>query len=151
MEAAAALAAAEAEAAACTAPPASASSSTSASSAGGSGSGGSGLPNGKPATAVQQSRTPLLSRPSTVPSLLSTEPTISRRPISPQDRFVILACDGVWDVLSDQQACDSVRGALDEPHGDADAAARKLAGDAFSAGSEDNISVIVCVLHHALV
>jgi len=151
VEAAAALAAADAEAAACTAPLASASSSTSASSAGGSGSGSSGLLHSMPPTAVQQSRTPFLSRPSSVPSLLSTDPTISRRPISPQDRFVILACDGVWDVLSDQQACDSVRGALEEPHGDADAAARKLAGDAFSAGSEDNISVIVCVLHHALV
>mmetsp|Transcript_56484 Transcript_56484/g.112141 ORF Transcript_56484/g.112141 Transcript_56484/m.112141 type:complete len:113 (+) Transcript_56484:506-844(+) len=101
------------------------------------------------AAATELSRS-FFSRPAAVPPLLSTEPTIGERRVSAADRFLILACDGVWDVLSDQQACDSVRSALESPNGDADAAARKLAGDAFGAGSEDNISVIVCVLHHAL-
>jgi protein phosphatase 2C family protein 2/3 len=86
-----------------------------------------------------------------IPPLLSPIPTISSRPIAPADRFLILACDGVWDVLSDQQACDCVRAALEEPHGSAEAAARKLAGDAYYAGSEDNISVIVMTLRHELV
>ena len=73
-------------------------------------------------------------------------PTIATRPLSASDRFLILACDGVWDVFSDQQACDSVSLALAQG-GTPEAAARKLAGDAFAAGSEDNISVLVALLH----
>ena len=73
------------------------------------------------------------------------------RKLQADDLFVLTACDGVWDVLTDQQACDSVRGALEQPHCDPDAAARKLAGDAYEAGSEDNISVIVLTLRHELV
>ncbi len=30
-------------------------------------------------------------------------------PRSPEDEFVFLACDGVWDVISSQQACDFIR------------------------------------------
>jgi len=84
---------------------------------------------------------------SPLPGLLLAEPTVSERTIDPQDRFIILACDGVWDVLSDQQACDSVRDVLSRPGGSPSAAARKLAGDAYGAGSLDNISVVVALLH----
>ena len=80
------------------------------------------------------------------PELLTAAPTIATRPLSASDRFLILACDGVWDVFSDQQACDSVSLALAQG-GTPEAAARKLAGDAFAAGSEDNISVLVALLH----
>ena len=86
-----------------------------------------------------------------VQPLLSSTPCVAERPISPSDRFVILACDGVWDVLSDAQACDSVRAALAQPHGTPDEAARTLVGDAYNAGSEDNISVLVAVLSEELV
>ena len=80
------------------------------------------------------------------PELLTAAPTIATRPLGASDRFLILACDGVWDVFSDQQACDSVSLALAQG-GTPEAAARKLAGDAFAAGSEDNISVLVALLH----
>ena len=86
-----------------------------------------------------------------VQPLLSPTPCVAERPLSPSDCFVILACDGVWDVLSDDQACDSVRAALAQPHGTPDEAARKLVGDAYNAGSEDNISVLVAVLSEELV
>ena len=79
------------------------------------------------------------------PELLTAAPTIATRPLS-AGPLPILACDGVWDVFSDQQACDSVSLALAQG-GTPEAAARKLAGDAFAAGSEDNISVLVALLH----
>ena len=85
-----------------------------------------------------------------IPPLLSPIPTVFERLLSPEDRFLILACDGVWDVLSNQQAVDIVQEALLQPNATADHAARKLAVDAYTLGSEDNISVLVCVLRHSL-
>ena len=85
-----------------------------------------------------------------VKPLLSPVPCVVERTLKASDKFVILACDGVWDVLSDQQACDSVKAALELPHGTPEEAARKLVGDAYNAGSEDNISVLVAVLGQEL-
>jgi serine/threonine protein phosphatase PrpC len=34
------------------------------------------------------------------------EPQVSCRELAPGDRYLILACDGVWDVFSDQEAAD---------------------------------------------
>ena len=53
--------------------------------------------------------------------------------------FLILACDGVWDVLSDQQAVDAV--AAQAPHYERGAAA--LRDLAFAHGSDDNVSALV--------
>lgn len=75
---------------------------------------------------------------------------MAERELTDEDWFIILACDGVWDVLSDQEACWCVRRSLKESPS-VDAAARKLAGEAFSLGSEDNISVIVAVIRNELV
>ena len=83
--------------------------------------------------------------------LLSHTPTVAARKIDASDHFVILACDGVWDVLSNQQACDCVSKALEQPHGNADSAARALVSEAFRAGSDDNISVIIVQLRQELV
>ena len=86
----------------------------------------------------------------TVPPLLSPVPTTAERPLSREDRFVILACDGVWDVLSNQQACDCVKAALSQQNATPDEAARCLVGAAYNAGSEDNISALVAVLRQSL-
>lgn len=40
---------------------------------------------------------------------LSVEPSVSVTKRMPDDEFVIVACDGVWDVLSDQEAVAIVR------------------------------------------
>ncbi|EAY12551.1 protein phosphatase 2C, putative [Trichomonas vaginalis G3] len=58
--------------------------------------------------------------------------------LTPADQFLIIACDGVWDVIPDQKACDIVLGEIDPL-----SAAKKLRDTAFELESSDNISVIV--------
>jgi len=57
-----------------------------------------------------------------------------------EDKFVILACDGLWDVMSDEAACRLVAG-----ESTASAMANKLVQQAVKLGSTDNISVMVLV------
>ena len=40
---------------------------------------------------------------------LSSIPDVTTRPLAPQDEFLLLACDGVWDVMTSQQCVDFVR------------------------------------------
>lgn len=41
--------------------------------------------------------------------MVTAFPEIMRQPLQPGDEFIILACDGIWDVLENQQAVDFVR------------------------------------------
>jgi internalin A len=66
------------------------------------------------------------------------EPDIIVVELTEHDEFVIMACDGVWDVLSSEQA---VYLALAESS--PSRAANRIREYAFSLGSTDNISVIV--------
>mmetsp|Transcript_1647 Transcript_1647/g.2637 ORF Transcript_1647/g.2637 Transcript_1647/m.2637 type:complete len:291 (+) Transcript_1647:179-1051(+) len=56
--------------------------------------------------------------------------------------FCICACDGLWDVLSDQQACDFVVDCLKNKI-TREMIAQKLCDEAIKLGSTDNITVIV--------
>jgi pyruvate dehydrogenase phosphatase len=40
--------------------------------------------------------------------VLSAEPSLHERQLSADDRFLIFASDGLWDVMSDQEAVDIV-------------------------------------------
>ena len=68
-------------------------------------------------------------------------PQIYCRKLSKGDKFLILACDGLWDVLSNQDAVDFI---LDleniEYKGNY---AKALAEYALDKGSMDNITVII--------
>lgn len=55
-----------------------------------------------------------------------------------QDEFLILACDGLWDVCSDQEAVDLVRGIFDPQE-----ASKKLVDHALARFSTDNLSCMV--------
>ena len=58
---------------------------------------------------------------------------------SEEDSFLILACDGLWDVCSDQEACDYIASDIDDPQ----RCAELLTDFALEQGSTDNLSVIV--------
>ncbi|XP_020226408.1 probable protein phosphatase 2C 76 [Cajanus cajan] len=70
------------------------------------------------------------------------EPEIQDQKIDEQIELLILASDGLWDVVQNDDAVSLAR-AEEEP----EAAARKLTEAAFSRGSADNITCIVVRFH----
>ena len=71
--------------------------------------------------------------------ILSSLPEVSQHLLQPDDLFVVVACDGVWDVLTDQQAVDIVL----RNWGDPAAAASTVVRTALSSGSGDNVTAQV--------
>lgn len=64
---------------------------------------------------------------------VTAEPEIKSWPLGEGDDFLILASDGVWDVLSSQAAVDIVRQAVAESAGDPNPAALASGVDGFTA------------------
>lgn len=92
-------------------------------------------------------------------SYVISKPELSVIERTKSDTFVILASDGLWDVVSNELACEVVKRYLDghiqmpfSDHNDgcsgnpAAEAAAMLAELAVARGSTDNISVIVVEL-----
>lgn len=76
---------------------------------------------------------------------LSVEPYTNEVHLQETDRALILACDGLWDVVSDQEAIDYVIRVCSRG-GTAVLAAEKLRDESLERGSRDNISVMVSIL-----
>lgn len=70
---------------------------------------------------------------------ISADPYVDVIDIADPPDFLILACDGVWDVISDEAACRIVASESD----DILKASMKLRDYAYLFGSQDNISVII--------
>jgi len=73
------------------------------------------------------------------PQLLVAAPEYSTRQLDGTEKFLIIACDGVWDTLSNDQAVACVDAALGSNPAEA------LVKKAFDAGSEDNITAAVII------
>ena len=58
------------------------------------------------------------------------------------DEFVIAACDGLWDVMSNKQAVEFARKSL-KRHGDPKQASQELSNEALRRRSADNVSVLI--------
>ncbi|XP_006654852.2 probable protein phosphatase 2C 52 [Oryza brachyantha] len=71
------------------------------------------------------------------------DPEIQEQKIDDELEFLILASDGLWDVVPNEDAVSLVK-IEEEP----EAAARKLTETAFSRGSGDNITCIVVKFQH---
>ncbi|KAF8413315.1 hypothetical protein HHK36_001293 [Tetracentron sinense] len=71
------------------------------------------------------------------------DPEIQEQEIDDDFEFLVLASDGLWDVVPNEDAISLVR-TEEDPEG----AARKLTETAFTRGSADNITCIVVRFHH---
>mmetsp|Transcript_8276 Transcript_8276/g.11395 ORF Transcript_8276/g.11395 Transcript_8276/m.11395 type:complete len:301 (+) Transcript_8276:144-1046(+) len=71
------------------------------------------------------------------------EPYTRHEVLSDKDTHLIVACDGLWDVVEDQQAVDFV---LQHDSASASDIAKKLLVKALQDGSTDNLSIIVVKL-----
>lgn len=70
---------------------------------------------------------------------VSGEPHVTETPMTKDDEFLVIGCDGIWDVLSDRLAVHVAAPVAGTPR----VAATKVRDAAYFNGSSDNISVIV--------
>ncbi|CBZ54402.1 hypothetical protein NCLIV_048310 [Neospora caninum Liverpool] len=75
---------------------------------------------------------------------LTCEPQIHKETLRREDEFMIIACDGVFDVISCQEAVNCVRKHL-RGGGTAETAAQTLCKFAFERRSLDNLSAVIAV------
>jgi len=79
--------------------------------------------------------------------LVSNVPNVTSIPLEAKDEFIIMACDGLWDVMEDQAAVDLVLDTIDgdEKMGSdaADVLARVLVDEALARGTTDNVTCVV--------
>jgi len=102
-----------------------------------------------------------LKQPNTAQNIVSNEPFVTLTDLSRTDQFLIVACDGLWDVMEDQEAvfvavaCERAWTASAPPPGGRDDAlhrrklgafiAQCLLKEALARGTRDNVSCLVYV------
>lgn len=79
------------------------------------------------------------------PSPLIAEPELRQIILTEDDEFLIIGCDGIWDVMSSQNAVNLVRRGL-RRHNNPDQCARDLAMAALRLETFDNLTAIVICL-----
>ena len=72
------------------------------------------------------------------------KPEVFRYKLNKKDKFIIFACDGLWDVISNKEACSYVEKHINEKY--AGNIAKKLAEYAILRGSYDNVTVSILFL-----
>jgi protein phosphatase 1B len=92
-------------------------------------------------------------RPDLEPALqkVSCRPDIRVEEAGPADDLLVLACDGLWDVMSSSEAVETVREILAAGEEDMRLVAEELVDLALNKGSRDNVSAVVLRLPAAVV
>ncbi|XP_064177134.1 protein phosphatase 1B-like isoform X1 [Anguilla rostrata] len=80
--------------------------------------------------------------------LVSPEPEVFEIARAPEDEFLVLACDGIWDVMSNEELCDFVRSRL-EVCDDLERVCNSVVDTCLHKGSRDNMSVVLVCLPNA--
>eukprot|EP00924_Labyrinthula_sp_SR-Ha-C_P002499 snap_masked-scaffold_16-processed-gene-6.98-mRNA-1 protein AED:0.09 eAED:0.09 QI:55/0.75/0.77/1/0.75/0.55/9/742/330 len=79
---------------------------------------------------------------------VTSDPHLNSIQLTKKDNFVIVACDGVWDVVENQEAVDCITDGLAKRICTEHDAAKLLVEKAIENGSEDNITAMVgCCLY----
>lgn len=74
---------------------------------------------------------------------VTADADVMERKVQGDDAFLILASDGLWDVFSNQDACDLVLASARS------SAAELLVTEAISRGSTDNVTAVIITLNNA--
>ncbi|KAL2622733.1 hypothetical protein R1flu_002938 [Riccia fluitans] len=75
---------------------------------------------------------------------LSGEPELQHAELSDEDEFLVIGCDGLWDVFTSQGAVDFARRSL-QAHNDPERCSRELVDEALVRHTTDNLTVVtVC-------
>ncbi|KAE9601528.1 putative protein-serine/threonine phosphatase [Lupinus albus] len=86
-----------------------------------------------------------LKHPLGATSPLIADPDVQMVTLTEEDEFLIIGCDGIWDVMSSQVAVSLVRRGL-RRHDDPEQCARELVKEALRLNTADNLTVIVICL-----
>jgi len=73
-------------------------------------------------------------------------PFLSENNLSETDKAVVVACDGLWDVIEDEECMELLEGWVERGGVSKEDVAQLLIDEALERGSTDNISVVVCWL-----
>uniref|UniRef100_A0A8C1SW30 protein-serine/threonine phosphatase n=1 Tax=Cyprinus carpio TaxID=7962 RepID=A0A8C1SW30_CYPCA len=75
--------------------------------------------------------------------LVSPEPEVYEiERAEAEDEFVVLACDGIWDVMANEELCDFVRSRLEVTE-DLERVCNEIVDTCLYKGSRDNMSVVL--------
>ena len=86
--------------------------------------------------------------------LVSAEPDITSKKLSPQDKFILMGCDGVWEILNAKQLCEIVIKRLEEDNERQlskvveELLDKGIAKDDSDGRGMDNMSSILILLNH---
>lgn len=83
--------------------------------------------------------------PRNSPSPLIADPEFQQITLTEDDEFLVLGCDGIWDVMTSQHAVNLIRRGL-QRHDDPNQSARDLVMEALRLNTFDNLTVIVVCL-----
>lgn len=75
-------------------------------------------------------------------SPLISEPEIEQISLTEEDEFLVMGCDGIWDVLTSQEAVGIVKRGLNR-HDDPKRCARELVMEALRLNTFDNLTAVV--------
>ena len=80
--------------------------------------------------------------------LICAEPELFTLDLEPDDEFIVMASDGVWDVISDQKSVDIVAKALKEHDHACDQAAKALVMAAYQVGPSPHTTATTTTYAH---